>query len=161
MKKGAIIKYWDNVRRLTLEVLEHFPDDALSFRPIPTVRSAAEQFDHILEVEIYTRKGLISDNWDSAPKPSLGNSDMQSLSRMLRTEHETTSTMLRALPPKAFDRRYQTKFGTITCEGLIYLAIDEEIHHRGNLYVYLRLLDIVPPQMVQNYGELFMEDNDG
>jgi uncharacterized damage-inducible protein DinB len=159
MQKSAIIKYWNNVRQLTLKVLEQFPEDKLAFRPTPAVRSVVEQFDHILAVELYTRKGVISDIWDSVPPP--GYSDKNTLSEMLRTEHEKTSQMLRVLPTKGLNKRYQTKFGTLTCEGLIYVAIDEEIHHRGNLYVYLRLLDIVPPQMVQNYGELFMEDNNG
>ncbi|HBZ00009.1 MAG TPA: hypothetical protein DEO84_01685 [candidate division Zixibacteria bacterium] len=161
MKKGAIIKYWDNVRRLTLDVLERFPDDKLSYRPIPTVRTVAEQFEHILAEEIFVRNGLMLKLWENVPSPNEACTDKGVLAEMLRREHETTSRVLRMLPPDTFGVFHETPYGQMTTEAVIYLTIDEEIHHRGNLYVYLRLLNIVPPQMVQNYGELFMEDNDG
>jgi uncharacterized damage-inducible protein DinB len=161
MKKGAIIKYWDNVRRLTLDILEQFPNDKLSFRPIPTVRSAAEQFEHILAEEIYARNGLTLKLWETVLGPTEVCTDKDALADMLRQEHEKTNNVLRMLPPEAFGVFHETPYGRMTTEAVIYLTIDEEIHHRGNLYVYLRLLNIVPPQMVQNYGELFMEDNDG
>jgi uncharacterized damage-inducible protein DinB len=158
MKKGAIIKYWDNVRELTLKLLDLFPDDKFSFRPVSEIRSVAEQFEHILSVELYIREGLVSDMWSTVPTLGLGHADKATLRERLNGEHLVTSDVLRALPEDGFNRLYQAKFGPVSGEGLIYLAIDEEIHHRGNLYIYLRLLDIKPPQMVQKYSELFRED---
>jgi uncharacterized damage-inducible protein DinB len=158
MDKSAIIKYWDNVRDLTIQVLELFPAEQMDFRPTSKVRKVAEQFDHILTVELHVRNGFMSNNWEPTPGPVLKQFDKSLLANMLRSEHEKTDLVLRALLPEAFTRLYNTSYGKISGEGFIYLTIDEEIHHRGNLYVYLRLLNIVPPEMVQNYGELFMED---
>jgi uncharacterized damage-inducible protein DinB len=161
MEKLAIIRYRDNVRKLTIKVLEHFPADKLDYRPTPEVRSVAEQFDHILIVETHIRNGLISNTWERSSSFTAEHPDKNLLTDMLRTEHGKTGSMLHMLPSEAFTRLYDTRYGRLTGEALIYLAIDEEVHHRGNLYVYLRLLNIVPPQMVQNYGELFMEDKNG
>ena len=158
MRKSAIIKYWQNVRALTLAVLERFPDDRMSFRPADGVRTAAEQFDHILAVELYIRKGLTENIWGPTPTPGLGISAKSELLEKLAREHEETVRLLRMLPESAFEGYYQTKFGRLSGEGVIYLGIDEEIHHRGNLYVYLRLLGVIPPQMVQNYYQLFLEE---
>jgi uncharacterized damage-inducible protein DinB len=161
MEKTAIVKYWDNVRHLTLDVLEHFPADSFGFRPKPEMRSVAEQFSHILAVELGVRNGLILNMWEAPPSPAQDYSGKEMLKQTLRREHGKTSKVLRVLPPEAFGHFHETRYGRLSAEALIYMAIDEEIHHRGNLYVYLRLLDIVPPQMVQNYGELFMEDKNG
>ncbi len=158
MEKHSIIKYWDNVRALTIQMLELFPSEQMDFRPTPKVRNVAEQINHILAVELHARNGFTSGNWEPPGEPALKKSTKNLLADMLRSEHEKTDRVLRMLPPEAFTRIYETSYGKISGEGFIYLTIDEEIHHRGNLYVYLRLLDIVPPEMVQNYGELFMED---
>jgi uncharacterized damage-inducible protein DinB len=158
MQKQAIIKYWNNVRALTLDLLDLFPEHEFGFRPKLEMRSVAEQFDHILAVELYIRNGLKTNIWDAKPATQLGHIEKKSLKTALVWEHENTADVLRMLPDGAFEQLYTAKFGSVTGEGLIYLAIDEEIHHRGNLYVYLRLLDIKPPQMVQKYSELFTED---
>jgi uncharacterized damage-inducible protein DinB len=158
MNKPAIIKYWRNVRALTLNVLERFPDDQMPFRPAVRVRSVAEQFDHILAVELYFRKSLSENTWGPVPTPGLGISNKGELREKLTREHEETSRMLHMLPKSVFEGFHQTKFGRLTGEGAIYVCIDEEIHHRGNLYIYLRLLGIEPPQMVQNYYQIFLEE---
>jgi len=161
MTKSAIIKYWENVRKLTLKLFEMFPEDTFDFRPVETVRSVAEQFDHILVVELYTRIGIITGEWNMAPFSMERDIGRTNLRNKLYSEHKKTIGMLRLLPEGRFMRIYDTPFGELTGEAIIYEAIDEEIHHRGNLYVYLRILGIKPPPMVQNYGELLREDRNG
>jgi uncharacterized damage-inducible protein DinB len=161
MVKSSIIKYWNNMRRLTLRSLDTFPDDKFEFRPVDGVRNVAELFDHMLEVELYIRKGLLHGDWIRLPYLGPVSSEKQVMRQHLVREHERTSEMLHELPEGRFMKLYETPFGRISGEGQIYVAIDEEIHHRGNLYTYLRILGIEPPQMVQNYYELFLEDSNG
>lgn len=158
MKKSSIITYWRNVRALTLATLDRFPEESMAFRPTEEVRSAAEQFDHILAVEIYIRKGLAENIWGPIPTPGLGITSKAELRERLTREHGETGRALRVLPESVFEGFHQTKYGRLTGEAAIYVGIDEEIHHRGNLYTYLRLLGIEPPQMVQNYYQLFLEE---
>jgi uncharacterized damage-inducible protein DinB len=157
MTKKEILKYWENVRELTLKVLDRFPEHQSGYRPADGVRSVAKLFDHILAVELYARKGIIDNIWGPVPTPALGNSSLAALRVALVGEHSTTIAKLRLLPETRFTQFYDTPFGKITGEGMIYLAIDEEIHHRGNLYAYLRMLGVEPPQMVQRYFEIFLE----
>jgi uncharacterized damage-inducible protein DinB len=160
MTKNSIIKYWQNVRALTLDLLGKFPDDQMSYRPATGVRSVGAQFDHILAVELYIRKGITENIWGPTPTPGLGITQKTDLYGALGREHQETTSVLHMLPESAFEAIYQTKFGKVSGEGLVYLGIDEEIHHRGNLYVYLRMLGITAPQMVHNYYQLFMEEQD-
>jgi len=158
MTKTAILKYWENVRKLTLKLFDLFPEDSFDYRPVAAVRTAAEQFDHILVVELYSRIGLISGEWNLAAFTGERDISRSNLRQRLYNEHKKTIGMLRLLPEGRFLRMHDTPYGKLTGEVIIYEAIDEEIHHRGNLYVYLRMLGIEPPRMVQNYGELLTED---
>ena len=158
MTKKAVLKYWENVRKLTLRVFDLFPLDKFDYRPVDNVRSVAEQFDHILICELYARIGMLTGIWDIAPFSGERDLSRNILRDKLYKENKKTLGLLRMLPEGQFIKIYKTPFGAISGEAIIYETIDEEIHHRGNLYTYLRLLEIAPPQMVQNYGELFMED---
>lgn len=158
MTKSAILKYWENVRKLTLRVFDLFPQDKFDFRPVDEVRSVAEQFDHILICELYARIGLLTGTWDKSAFSGERDLSRNRLRDKLYSENKKTLGLFRMLPEGQFMKVYETPFGAISGEALIYETIDEEIHHRGNLYVYLRLLGIAPPQMVQNYADLFRED---
>ncbi len=159
--KASLFKYWENVRKLTLRLLDLFPEDMFDFRPAETIRSVAGQFDHILVVELYTRIGLVTGEWNLAPFSSERDLSRKTLRDKLYNEHKKTIGMLRLLPEGYYLKMYETPFGSLTGEAVIYTAIDEEIHHRGNLYTYLRMVGVEPPQMVQNYGELFAEEKNG
>jgi len=158
MTKNAVLKYWENVRKLTLKVFDLFPHDKFDYSPVDNVRSVAEQFDHILICELYARIGMLTGIWDMAPFSGERDLSRESLREKLYKENRKTLGLLRMLPEGQFIKIYNTPFGAVSGEAVIYETIDEEIHHRGNLYIYLRLLGIDPPQMVQNYGDLFMED---
>lgn len=161
MNKFAILRYWQNVRKLTLRLFDLFPEDKFDFRPVETVRSVAEQFDHILVVELFTRIGIVTGEWNRARFSSERDKSRSVLRDKLFKEHQKTIGLLRLLPEGRFMQVYETPFGRLTGETAVFEAIDEEIHHRGNLYTYLRLLGTEPPQMIQNYGELIMEDENG
>ena len=157
MTRNAVLKYWENVRKLTLKVFDLFPHDKFGYRPVDTVRSVAEQFDHILICELYSRIGMLTGVWDMAPFSGERDISRETLREKLYKENKKTLGLLRMLPEGQFIKIYNTPFGTISGETIVYETIDEEIHHRGNLYTYLRLLGIAPPNMVQNYGDLFKE----
>jgi uncharacterized damage-inducible protein DinB len=158
MKKVEIAKYWGNVRALTLAVLDRFPGDKMEFRPIGGIRTVSEQCCHIAAVERYIRRGLTEGDWELAAKQKGELPSKDAIRDTLLREHNETANVLRVLPDSLLEGFHQTKFGRLTGESIIYVGIDEEIHHRGNLYIYLRLLGIEPPQMIQNYYQLFLED---
>jgi uncharacterized damage-inducible protein DinB len=158
MTKNAILKYWENVRKLTLKVFDLFPHDKFDYRPADEIRSVAEQFDHILICELYARIGILTGVWDRAPFSGQRDLSRATLREKLYNENRKTLGLFRMLAEGQYIKIYTTPFGAISGEALIYETIDEEIHHRGNLYIYLKILGIAPPQMVQNYGDLFMED---
>jgi uncharacterized damage-inducible protein DinB len=70
-------------------------------------------------------------------------------SELLRLWDESTAEMDRlwpSIPPHRF-QEVDTAFGQWTMPGyeMILYGIDNEIHHRGQGYVYLRALGVEPP----------------
>ena len=77
------------------------------------------------------------------------NRDARSKQEILRLWDESTEKM-NSLWPQIPPERFQetmTAFGKYPgpVHGLVLYAIDNEIHHRGQGYVYLRALGIEPP----------------
>ena len=78
----------------------------------------------------------------------------------MKIENNKTIQLLSEVPDGQFIKIMKTPYGDISGEILLQVAIDEEIHHRGNLYTYLRCLGKTPPQMIQSYGEILKENDD-
>lgn len=160
MNKNVFLRYWQSVRQLTLKLLDEFPREAFDFRPAPEVMTVSQLFKHILKVEIYIRNGFLNNEWDTPDELGSNMFEKELLRDRLRIENQKTMQLLSELPDGRFMKIRETPFGKISGEILLMVAIDEEIHHRGNLYTYLRCLGKIPPQMRQNYEEILKENSD-
>jgi len=160
MNKQTFVRYWRQVRRLTIKLLDEFPPDSFDFRPAPEIMTVSQLFKHILQVEIYIREGFLTGKWEIPEE--LGNNifEKEMLKDKLTIESRKTIQLLSEVPEGKFMKIIKTPYGNLSGEILLQVAVDEEIHHRGNLYTYLRCLDKTPPQMIQYYGEILKEDDD-
>ena len=121
----ALLHHWQGHRRLTRRVIEAFPDDKL-LMAVPMVQ------------------GAISDEWKSDMSR-----DARPKQEILRAWDESTrqlDTLFPQIPAERFQEKL-TAFGQYPgiLHTLILYVIDNEIHHRGQGYVYLRALGIEPP----------------
>ncbi|MCD6163543.1 MAG: DinB family protein [candidate division Zixibacteria bacterium] len=160
MNKQPLLRYWRVVRRLTIRLLEEFPPDSFDFRPAPEIMTVSQLFKHILQVEIYIRDGFLAGKWEIPEEPSSNIFEKEMLKDKLAIESKRTLQLLSEVPEGRFMKIIKTPYGNLSGEILLQVAVDEEIHHRGNLYTYLRCLGKTPPQMIQHYDEILMEDND-
>ena len=161
MDKVSLLRYWHNVRQLTIKLIDEFPADSFDYRPAPEIMTVSQLFKHILGVEIYIRQGFLTDTWQDPEEISGNMFEKEMLKEKLKIENEKTMQLLSETPAGKFLKVRKTPFGNISGEILLQVAIDEEIHHRGNLYTYLRCLGGTPPQMIQNYGDILKENEDG
>jgi uncharacterized damage-inducible protein DinB len=142
----AMLKHWQGHRRLTRRLIEAFPEDQLYTFSIGGMRSFGAICLELLDIGRPMMKGLVDGEWEWTQPP-----DRPTLSKaeILRAWDENSAAIERlwhAMPPARFQET-ATAFGqfTDTVHGLIQYAIDNEIHHRGQGYVYLRALGADPP----------------
>jgi uncharacterized damage-inducible protein DinB len=140
----ALLAHWQGHRRLTRRVIDAFPEDQLFHFSVGGMRPFGALAMEMLTMAVPMVKGIVSGEW-SLP----GSRDPQPKREMLRLWDQSTDELNRLwpqIPPHRFQET-MTAFGQYpgVVHDLILYVIDNEIHHRGQGYVYLRALGIEPP----------------
>jgi uncharacterized damage-inducible protein DinB len=146
----ALLDHWQGHRRLTRRVIEVFPEDQLFSFSVGSMRPFGALAMEMLTMAAPMVRGLVTGTWD------------QSLTREARPKEEVLrlwdestqqiNTLWPQIPPERFQETVMA-FGQY--EGRVYdlllYVIDNEIHHRGQGYVYLRALAIEPPPFYERH----------
>jgi uncharacterized damage-inducible protein DinB len=140
----ALLEHWQGHKRVTRRVIEAFPEDQLFSFAVGGMRPFG-----VLAMEIITMgapmvRGVVTGEWDNS-----ADRDPRSRAEVLRLWDESTEEIKRLWPKIAPERFNETltAFGQFKDRvyNLLLYVIDNEIHHRGQGYVYLRALGIEPP----------------
>jgi uncharacterized damage-inducible protein DinB len=140
----ALLSHWQSHRRLTRRVIQAFPDDKLFTFSVGGMRPFGALALEMITMAVPMVQGALSGDWNAStnrePRPK----------DELLTLWDDSTKRLNVLWPQIPAPRFQeslTAFGQYpgVLHDLILYVIDNEIHHRGQGYVYLRALGIDPP----------------
>jgi uncharacterized damage-inducible protein DinB len=140
----ALLSHWQGHRRLTRRVIDAFPDDKLFTFSVGGMRTFGELSMELITMAAPMLRGLTTGQWDNVRDRSA-----RPKQEVLRLWDEATPQidgLWKQMPAERFHET-ATAFGQWpgTVHDLILYVIDNEIHHRGQGYVYLRALGIEPP----------------
>jgi uncharacterized damage-inducible protein DinB len=142
-------EHWQGHRRLTRKVIEAFPEDKLFEYSIGGMRPFSELVLEVLEIAELGVKGVATGDWGRLSHENDTSKEYKTKQDLLNYWDRVTKD-IDSYWPQIRPRRFQeveAAFGLY--EGPIYSTIfyfiDNEIHHRGQGYVYLRSLGIAPP----------------
>jgi uncharacterized damage-inducible protein DinB len=140
----ALLKHWQGHRKLTRRTIEAFPEDKLFTFSVGGMRPFSEMAWEFIRMAVPIAAGVSSGRWEEYkhPKPN-------TKAELLKIWDEQTTELndkFSKIPPHRFSE-VDKAFGQWEAPGFatILYAIDNEIHHRGQGYVYLRALGIEPP----------------
>ena len=137
-------EHWQGHRRLTRRVIEAFPDDHLFTFSLGGMRTFGEMVCELLAMGAPMMQGLATGDWEA-----FGAGSFTTKEELLRHWDESTEEIDEFWASLPKDRLLETvtAFGAYTgpAYGHLLYAIDNEIHHRGQAYVYLRALGVEPP----------------
>lgn len=146
-----LLEHWQGHRRLTRRTIEAFPEKELFTYSVAGMRPFADLVIEMLDMALPGLSGVVTGKWSDGAAMShiTGQSKPTSKEELLEKWDETTDS-LNALWPQVPPQRFQEKdvaFGLYegTIHSFLFYFIDNEIHHRGQAYVYLRSLGITPP----------------
>ena len=140
----SLLAHWQGHRRLTRRVIDAFPEEKLFTFSLGGMRTFGELAMEIVTMGAPMVRGAVSGDWSWSssrdPRPK------QEVLRLWDESTEQINDLWRQIPPERFQETL-TAFGQYTdaLHNLILYVIDNEIHHRGQGYVYLRALGIAPP----------------
>ncbi len=144
MTSQQFLKHWQGHRGLTRRTIEAFPDDKLFTYSIGGMRPFSALAMEFLGMGVPTLQGAVTGTWPKYVSPTV-----TTKTDLLRLWDDATA-QIDALWPTIPAQRFQEvdkAFGQweMSIYALFLYVVDNEIHHRGQGYVYVRSLGIEPP----------------
>lgn len=145
----VVLKQWQGHRGLTRRTIEAFPEDKLFNYSVGGMRPFGQLAIEMLTMGAPGIRGIVTRKWPSYEQVDSEFKNIKTKAQLLEAWDKATEE-INQLWPQIHAERFQEiekVFGQ--WEGPVYWSlfyfIDNEIHHRGQGYVYLRTLGIEPP----------------
>jgi uncharacterized damage-inducible protein DinB len=146
----AFLAHWQGHRRLTRRVIEAFPEDKLFTFSVGSMRPFGALAMEMISMAAPMVRGVVTGQWDQATARDAR--PQQEVLRLWDESMKEIDALWPQIPAERF-RETITAFGQYKdlVHNLLLYVIDNEIHHRGQGYVYLRALEIQPPPFYERH----------
>jgi uncharacterized damage-inducible protein DinB len=155
MSAETIIGLWKDAREGLIQEVEKIPEDQFSFRATPETRSIAEILQHLIQAQKIlvgeacreetnlTRQSMVAHAQEYAPGVHKV-TDKNGLLELLRSSMEEAQACIGESADK-LDATMTALNGQPTSKSaFLTFCVSHEMYHRGQLTVFLRLLNIEP-----------------
>lgn len=144
MTPEQLLAHWQGHRALTRRVIETFPEEQLFAHSVGGMRPFAALTQEFFSMAVPMVAGVVTGTWQTDKPATLTTKE----AILARWDEDTAQldALFAQIPPEKFQET-MTAFGQFTSKlyDLLLYVVDNEIHHRGQGYVYLRSLGIEPP----------------
>lgn len=148
ISRDEFMEVLEGNRRLTIRTIEAFPEDQLfQYKPVESLRPFSQMAIEILIVERAYTRGIALDEWEFS-NPFEEISTKEDLLTAYEDVREETRRLWSAITEEKLATEKDDPFfglGSQSHMERLQYALENEIHHRGQGYIYLRLLGIEPP----------------
>ena len=157
MLADAFLPDFDHEMDLLRHALERVPAGHFAWRPHPRSRSLGELADHLARIPGWTASMLARDSYDlsgpkAGPHPEAPGTHAALLALFDGHRRDARAAIVGCSAedlerPWRLERAGQVVRTMPTWRALRIYLLDHVIHHRGQLSVYLRLLDLPVPAL--------------
>jgi len=146
ISQGGLLKHWQGHRNLTRRVIEAFPEKDLLEFSIGGMRPFAQLVIEMLSIGGPALKEIVSNEVKPYSEASSLLSTKAQILQKWDEQTEVINEYFNQIPLERFSETFNLfgQYAFPVVENIFYF-IDNEIHHRGQGYVYLRALGIEPP----------------
>ena len=144
------IKYFESIRRRTLNYIRVVPSDRLGWSPNPGDFSCADIIRHMIASERMFVRVAVEGRWKYDGHESDEKQRLEELIAQLATTHVETMDTLKQFPDVGLN---EPRFGPkgdghpLKAWRWLMAMTEHEIHHRSQLAVYLSLVGVQPPHI--------------
>ncbi|RPJ77309.1 MAG: DinB family protein [Acidobacteria bacterium] len=132
----------------TMRVLRAYPEDKLDLKPHPKCNSARQVMWTVVMGQALAEKALTTGfDWSKPPSSRPGPPEgRDEIIAALDAAHRRVAELVRAMPD---DKMHDTvrfftapkTLGDVPIDQFLWMLLHDQIHHRGQLSVYLRMSD--------------------
>ena len=143
------LHYFDRIRERTLRVFKFVPPEQVEWRPAPGRFSFGDTLRHLAALERY----MYVENALGRPSQYPGHhqdlaSGYDNVVSYAKNLHSETLEMLSALSDEDLQKKTKTPAGTsITVWKWLRTMVEHEAHHRGQIFLMLREIDVQAPPL--------------
>ena len=143
---AEMLEHWQGHRRLTRRVIEAFPADAFFTHSIGGMRPFVEMTMELMAIGAPGLREVVTGEQQHLREHFDHENNKDKMLELWDKQTEEINTFWSQITEERF-RETMTLFGQFTFPLWAHIDyfIDNEIHHRGQAYVYLRSLGIAPP----------------
>ena len=141
-----LLAHWQGHRDLTRRVIEAFPEEGFTTHHAPDMRTFQDmacELAGMVEYQLaWFRTGKA--HWDESDRKT----DLPNRADILKWWDRLSAELDAEGPkvsPEAWTTPVDSPFGKMSPLTSVLYLIDNEVHHRGQGYVYLRELGVKPP----------------
>ncbi|HET7361697.1 MAG TPA: DinB family protein [Salinimicrobium sp.] len=146
LTSDELLIHWQGHRELTRKVIEAFPEKEFFNHRIGGMRTFAEMVMELLGIAGPGIREIATGKQAELQETFNHGNNKATILRLWDETTDVIDTFWKEIPKARFHDKIKT-FGQFegTVISSIFYFIDNEIHHRGQGYVYLRSLGIEPP----------------
>jgi uncharacterized damage-inducible protein DinB len=149
----ALIGEYEHECKVTRKTLERVPDAKLGWKPHTKSMTMGQLASHLAEIPGWVASTMGADefNFDSGYKPFAGQSTAEILKTFDKNTSEALAAMKKGVSNETLMKKWTLKanghplFSMPKAGALRSFVFSHQIHHRGQLSVYLRLNDVPVP----------------
>jgi uncharacterized damage-inducible protein DinB len=147
MNAAQFFDHWNKVWRDLMRAISMLQDEHLSFRPSEHYpRTIGDILLHIMNLEEGWIHFVVRRARTTWPEERSLN-DITRLRQALNDVHQETMEYLASVPIEDFNRIIQVPDdGTPKLDWILWHVFEQQIHHRGELYLCLSLLGLERPK---------------
>lgn len=144
-----LLAHWQGHRGLTRRLIEVYPEEHFFTHSLGGMRPCSALMDEVLQMAAQSMQGVVTGQWPSFGDGAQARPKATTKDEVLAQWDQVTQTIDAHWPQIPSNRFQEVDKAFGLYEGPIYwfllYLIDNEIHHRGQAYVYLRTLGVEPP----------------
>jgi uncharacterized damage-inducible protein DinB len=146
---APFIDYYRRLRHRTMAVVHLIPEEQLEWSPQPEAFSFGDVLRHLAAIERY----VFAENAWRRPSRYPGHGrdlaeGYEAVLAYLERTHRETLAVLQPLTPDDLAARFESLMGSsIPVWKWLRALAEHEVHHRGQLYLMLRMINVATPPL--------------
>lgn len=146
-----VYRHWEtDLRPITLAALRMMTPEQLQWKPAGFDRSAWELAVHMCDTEWrwVWRDALKKEPWETRWEPNRFR-DLPELIEYWNLIHKSTVEWLKDTPVSQLNRKLAMPYPDVpfaTMNWVVYHVMEQEIHHRGQIFMLMRMQGLTPPE---------------
>ena len=133
---------------LNMAFADAMPGDKYGFRPVPEIRTYAEQLLHVAGSNVWFTSTYIT----GAENPGINFEpeapSKEAVTDLMKQSDDFVKSSISGMSDEEMAEIVETFAGEISKSTVCWLMRDHMTHHRGQMIIYLRMNGMAPPEYV-------------